>query len=39
MNQSRICGKEVGLCLFRSDSLESHSYDFDEIAQIKPLYV
>ena len=37
-NQSRMCGKGVGLGLFPSDSLESQSYDFDEIAHIRPLY-
>ena len=30
-NQSRICGKRVGLGLFLSDSLESQSYEFIEI--------
>ena len=33
-----MSGKGVGLGLFSSDSLESESYDFDEIAHIKPLY-
>ena len=31
-NQSRFCGKGVGLGLFPSDSLESQSKDFDVIA-------
>ena len=31
-------GKEVGLGLFPSDSLEYHSYHSDEIADIKPLH-
>ena len=31
-------GKGVGLGFFPSDLLESQSYDFDEIAHIKPLY-
>ena len=34
-NQSRMCGKEDGLGLFPSDSLESQSHDFDETAHIK----
>ena len=34
-NQSRICGKEVGLSL-PSDSLESQSYEFIEIGLIGP---
>ena len=33
-----MCGKGVDLGLFPSHSLESQSYDFDEIAHIKPLY-
>ena len=33
-NQSRICGKGVGLGLFPSDSLESQSYEIIEIAHI-----
>ena len=33
-----MCGKGVGLGLFPSDSLQSQSNEFDEIAQIKPLY-
>ena len=33
-----MCGKGVGLGLFPYDSLESQSYEFDEIAHIKPLY-
>ena len=37
-NQSRMCGKRVRLGPFPSDSLESQSYDFDEIAYTKPLY-
>ena len=37
-NQSRICGKGVGLGLFPSDSLESQSYEFIEIAHIGPYY-
>ena len=36
--QSRMCGKGVGSGLFPSDSLQSQSYDFDEIAHIKPIY-
>ena len=35
-DQSRICGKGVGSDLFPSDSLESQSYVFDEIAHIGP---
>ena len=31
-----MCGKKVGSGLFPSDSLESHSYNFDEIAHIGP---
>ena len=34
INQSRMCGKGVGLGLFPSDSLKPQSYDFDKIAQI-----
>ena len=34
LNQSRICGKGVGLGLFPSDSLESQLYEFIEIAHI-----
>ena len=37
-NHSRICGKEVGLGLFPSDSLQSKSYQFFEIAHIGPDY-
>ena len=37
-NQSRICGKGVGLSLFPSDSLESQSNEFFEIAHIGPYY-
>ena len=33
-NQSRICGKGVGLGLFPSDSLQSQLYEFFEIAHI-----
>ena len=35
---SRMCGKGIGLGCFPSNSLESQSYDFDEIAHMKPLY-
>ena len=35
-NQSRMCGKGVGSSLFPSDSLESHSYEFDALAHIGP---
>ena len=38
LNQSRICGKGVGLGLFPSDSLQSQSYEFIEIAHIGPYY-
>ena len=38
VNQSRICGKGVGLGLFPSDSLQSQSYEFIEIAHIGPYY-
>ena len=34
-----MCGKEVGSGFFPSDSLESQSYDFDEIAHIRPYIV
>ena len=37
-NQSRICGKGVGLGLFPSDSLQSQSYEFIEFAHIGPYY-
>ena len=37
-NQSRICGKGVGLGLFPTDSLQSQSYEFIEIAHIEPYY-
>ena len=37
-NQSRICGKGVGLGLFPSDSLQSQSYQFIGIAHIGPYY-
>ena len=37
-NQSRICGKGVGLDLFPSDSLESQPYEIIEIAHIGPYY-
>ena len=37
-NQSRMCGRGVGSGLSPSDSLESQSYDFDEIAHIRPIY-
>ena len=37
-NQSRICGKGVGLDLFPSDSLEPQPYDFDAIAHIGPIW-
>ena len=33
-----MCGKGAGLGIFPSDSLQSQSYDFDEIAHIKSLY-
>ena len=33
-----MCGKGVAIGLSPFDSLESQSYDFDKIAQIKPLY-
>ena len=36
--QSHICGKGVGLGLFPSDSFESQSYEFIEIAHIGPYY-
>ena len=38
LNQSRICGKGVGLGLFPSDSLQSQSYELIEIAHIGPYY-
>ena len=38
LNQSRLCGKGVCLGLFPSDSLESPSYEFIEIAHIAPYY-
>ena len=38
-NQSRMYGKVIPLGLFPSNLLESQSYDFDEIAHIKPSYV
>ena len=38
LNQSRICGKGVGLGLFPSESLQSQPYEFDEIAHIGPCY-
>ena len=38
VNQSRICGKGVGLALFPSDSLQSQSYQFIGIAHIGPYY-
>ena len=34
MNQSRICGKRVGLGIFPPDSLQSHLYEFIDIAHI-----
>ena len=37
-NQSRICGEEVGLDLYPSDSLHFQSYEFIEILQIGPYY-
>ena len=37
-DQSRICGKGVGLGLFPSDSLESQSYEFIEVAHIGTYY-
>ena len=37
-NQSRMCGKGVGLDLFHSDSIESQSYNFDALADIGPKY-
>ena len=33
-DQSRVCGKGVGLGLLPSDSLESQSYELSEIAHI-----
>ena len=36
-NQSRMCGKGVGLGLFLL-TRSNPSYDFDEIAHSKPLY-
>ena len=36
INQSRICGKGIGLGLFPSDSLQSQSYQFIGIAHIGP---
>ena len=36
LDQSRMCGEGVGLCLFLPDSLESQSYDFDENANTRP---
>ena len=38
INQSRICGKEASLGVIPSDSLESQSYEFIEIAHIGPYY-
>ena len=38
VSQSRICGKGVGLGLFPSVSLESQSYEIDEISHITLLY-
>ena len=37
-HQSGICSKGVGLGLFPSDSLQSQSYEFIEIAHIGPYY-
>ena len=37
-NQGRICGKGVDLGLFPSNSFESQSYEFIEIAHIGPYY-
>ena len=36
---SHMCDKGVGLELFPSDSLESLSYDFDEITHMKPFQI
>ena len=33
-----MCGKGVGLGFFPSDSLGFQSYEFDEIAHMKPLH-
>ena len=38
INQSRICGKGVGLGLSPSDSLQSQSYEIIEIAHIGPYF-
>ena len=38
LNQSRTCGKGVGLGLFPSDSLQSQSYESIEIARMGPYY-
>ena len=38
LNQSRICGKGVGLGFFPSDSLQSQSHQFIGIAHIGPYY-
>ena len=38
LNQSRIYGKGVSLGIFPSDSLQSQSYEFIEIAQICTYY-
>ena len=38
VNQSRICGKGVGLGIFPSDWLQSQSYQFIGIAHIGPYY-
>ena len=37
-NQSRICGEGVRSGHFLRDSLESKTYDFDEIAHMKALH-
>ena len=36
LNQTRICGKGVGLGLFPSDSLQSEPYEIDEITHKGP---
>ena len=37
-NQSRVCGKRVGLGHFHSDSLESQPYEFIEFGDIGSYY-
>ena len=39
VNQSRICGKGVGLGIFPSESLQSQLYEFIEIAHIDHIIV